>query len=134
MFVFQNSYNKIFKGMVVYYDGQMNDFCLNVVIVCIVVLVGVVMMNYVEVVSFKKDFKLGKIIGVWIWNNLINKEFDVYVNVVVNVVGFFCDEVRGLVDGKVLYIIFLFSGVYIVFFDYYFFDNMGLIVFKIKDG
>lgn len=112
----------------------MNDFCLNVVIVCIVVLVGVVMMNYVEVVSFKKDFKLGKIIGVWIWNNLINKEFDVYVNVVVNVVGFFCDEVRGLVDGKVLYIIFLFSGVYIVFFDYYFFDNMGLIVFKIKDG
>lgn len=78
----------------------MNDLCLNIVIVCIVVLVGVVVFNYFEVVVFIKDFKIGFIVGVWICNNFMNKEFDVYVKVVVNVVGLFCDDVCSMVDGK----------------------------------
>ncbi|KAK9168631.1 hypothetical protein Syun_000771 [Stephania yunnanensis] len=90
--------DKILKGTVVYYDGQMNDSRLNVGLACTAALAGAAVLNHAEVLSFIKDEASERIIGACIRNNLSGKEFDVYAKVVVNAAGPFCDSVRKLAD------------------------------------
>ncbi|KAK9158579.1 hypothetical protein Scep_005153 [Stephania cephalantha] len=90
--------DKILKGTVVYYDGQMNDSRLNVGLACTAALAGAAVLNHAEVLSFIKDEASERIIGACIRNNLSGKEFDAYAKVVVNAAGPFCDSVRKLAD------------------------------------
>jgi glycerol-3-phosphate dehydrogenase len=46
---------------VVYYDGQMNDSQLNVVIAWTAALVGAVVLNHAEAISLKKDEVTGNV-------------------------------------------------------------------------
>lgn len=130
----KNSHQKTLKGTVVYYDGQMNDSRLNVAIACTAALAGAAVLNHAEAVALKKDPQTGKVIGARIRNNLTNKEFDVYANVVVNAAGPFCDGIRNLGNVKDSHIISPSSGVHVVLPDYYSPEHMGLIVPKTKDG
>jgi glycerol-3-phosphate dehydrogenase len=82
----------------VYYDGQMNDSQLNVVIACTAALVGAVVLNHAEAISLKKDEVTGIVTGARIHNKLTGNEFDVHVKVVINVAGPFCDEVQKMAD------------------------------------
>ncbi|KAL3520755.1 hypothetical protein ACH5RR_018904 [Cinchona calisaya] len=126
--------DKTLKGTVVYYDGQMNDSRLNVVIACSAALAGAAVLNHAEVVSFLKDDATDRIIGARIRNNLSGKEFDTYAKVVVNAAGPFCDSVRKMANKDAKSIISPSSGVHIVLPDYYSPEGMGLIVPKTKDG
>lgn len=111
---------------------------MNFVIVLIVVRYGVVIVNYVEVVSlFKKiDFQIGKVCvsGVWCKDVFIGQEFDVRVKCVINVMGFFMDFVCKMDDKDVVVICQLSVGVYIVMFGYYSFESMGFFDLVISDG
>lgn len=62
--------DRVLKGTVVYYDGQMNDSRLNVGIACTAALAGAAVLNHAEVVSLIKDEATGRIIGAKIRNNL----------------------------------------------------------------
>ncbi|KAK9124170.1 hypothetical protein Sjap_013772 [Stephania japonica] len=126
--------DKILKGTVVYYDGQMNDSRLNVGLACTAALAGAAVLNHAEVLSFIKDEASERIIGARIRNNLSGKEFDAYAKVVVNAAGPFCDSVRKLADKDAPNMICPSSGVHIVLPDYYSPEGMGLIVPKTKDG
>jgi glycerol-3-phosphate dehydrogenase len=57
----QNAFQKTLKGAVVYYDGQMNDSQLNVVIAWTAALVGAVVLNHAEAISLKKDEVTGNV-------------------------------------------------------------------------
>ncbi|KAK6929167.1 Alpha-glycerophosphate oxidase, C-terminal [Dillenia turbinata] len=117
--------DRILKGTVVYYDGQMNDSRVNVALACTAALAGAAVLNHAEVVAFLKDEATDRIIG---------KEFETYAKVVVNAAGPFCDSVRKLADKDVQPIICPSSGVHIILPDYYSPEGMGLIVPKTKDG
>lgn len=54
--------NKIYS-VVLYYDGQLDDVCYCLVIVQIVVIKGVIVVNYVEIMGFEYD-ELGKFVVV----------------------------------------------------------------------
>ncbi|KAL3732021.1 hypothetical protein ACJRO7_028807 [Eucalyptus globulus] len=126
--------DRVLKGTVVYYDGQMNDSRLNVGLACTAALAGAAVLNYAEVVSFLKDEVGDRIIGARIRDNLSGQEFDTYAKVVVNAAGPFCDSVRKMAKVDAQPMICPSSGVHIVLPDYYSPEGMGLIVPKTKDG
>ncbi|XP_030450948.1 glycerol-3-phosphate dehydrogenase SDP6, mitochondrial [Syzygium oleosum] len=126
--------DKVLKGTVVYYDGQMNDSRLNVGLACTAALAGAAVLNHAEVVSFLKDEVGDRIIGARIRDNLSGQEFDTYAKVVVNAAGPFCDAVRKMAKVDAQPMICPSSGVHIVLPDYYSPEGMGLIVPKTKDG
>ncbi|KAG7947852.1 hypothetical protein I3843_14G115300 [Carya illinoinensis] len=112
------------KGMVVYYDGQMNDSRLNVGLACTATLAGAVVLNHAEV----------RIIGARIRDNLSGKEFNSYAKVIVDATGPLCDSARKMANKDARSMISPSSGVHIVLPDYYSPEGMGLIVPKAKDG
>ncbi|KAJ4979196.1 hypothetical protein NE237_009976 [Protea cynaroides] len=126
--------DRILKGTVVYYDGQMNDARLNVGLACTAALAGATVLNHAEVIAFLKDEVADRIIGARIRNNLSGEEFSAYAKVVVNAAGPFCDSVRRMADKDAPAMICPSSGVHIVLPDYYSPEGMGLIVPKTKDG
>ncbi|KAH6760402.1 FAD-dependent oxidoreductase family protein [Perilla frutescens var. frutescens] len=126
--------DRILKGTVVYYDGQMNDSRLNVALACTAALAGAAVLNHAEVISFLRDDGTGRIIGARIRNHLSGNEFDTYAKVIVNAAGPFCDSVRLMADKEAKQMICPSSGVHIVLPDYYSPEGMGLIVPKTKDG
>lgn len=130
----RNGHNRNLRGTVVYYDGQMNDSRLNVGLACTAALVGAVVLNYAEVISFIKDEAGEQIIGARVRDNLSGKEFDTYAKVVINAAGPFCDPVRRMADKAAAPMICPSSGVHIILPDYYSPEGMGLIVPKTKDG
>ncbi|XP_042476344.1 glycerol-3-phosphate dehydrogenase SDP6, mitochondrial-like [Macadamia integrifolia] len=130
----RNVNNRILKGTVVYYDGQMNDSRLNVGLACTAALAGAAVLNYAEVIAFLKDEVTDCIIGARIRNNLSGKEFNAYAKVVVNAAGPFCDSVRRMANKDASPVICPSSGVHVVLPDYYSPEGMGLIVPKTKDG
>lgn len=130
----RNGHNRSLKGTVVYYDGQMNDSRLNVGLACTAALVGAVVLNHAEVISFIKDEAGEQIIGARVRDTLSGREFDTYAKVVVNAAGPFCDPVRRMADKTAPPMICPSSGVHIVLPDYYSPEGMGLIVPKTKDG
>ncbi|KAI4382712.1 hypothetical protein MLD38_008640 [Melastoma candidum] len=130
----RNGKDRVLKGTVVYYDGQMNDSRLNVALACTASLAGATVLNHAEVVGFLKDGASGRVIGARIRDNLSGKEFETYAKVVVNAAGPFCDSVRKMVDKDVQPMICPSSGVHIILPDYYSPEGMGLIVPKTKDG
>lgn len=65
--------DRVLKGTVVYYDGQMDDSRLNVGLACSAALAGAAVLNHAEVVSFLKDEVSGRVIGVRIRDNLSGK-------------------------------------------------------------
>ncbi|XP_031381550.1 glycerol-3-phosphate dehydrogenase SDP6, mitochondrial [Punica granatum] len=126
--------DRVLKGTVVYYDGQMNDSRLNVGLACTAALAGAAVLNHAEVISLLKDETSGRVIGARIRDNISGKEFDTFAKVIVNAAGPFCDSVRKMVNEDVQPMISPSSGVHIVLPDYYSPEGMGLIVPKTKDG
>ncbi len=57
-----------------YYDGQMNDSQLNVVIACTAALVGAVVLNHAEAISLKKDEVTGIVTGIVVTLDLVHTQ------------------------------------------------------------
>eukprot|EP00899_Mesostigma_viride_P004000 jgi/Mesvir1/13600/Mv26349-RA.4 len=122
------------KGAVVYYDGQMDDSRLCVSLVCTAALAGATVANYTKAVALLKD-KSGKVYGARVKDMLTGQEMDVHAKVVVNATGPFCDQLRGMSQGKdVPKMIVPSAGVHITLPTYYSPIHMGLIVPKTQDN
>ncbi|KAF9612628.1 hypothetical protein IFM89_003070 [Coptis chinensis] len=122
------------RGAVVYFDGQMDDSCLNVAIACTAALAGASVLNHVEVVSLHKDKISGRVIGAHIRDHLTDEEFDVYAKVIVNAAGPFSDILRKMENNGATNIISPNSGAHVVLPDYFTPKDMGLIIPKTKDA
>ncbi|KAI3877607.1 hypothetical protein MKX03_037740 [Papaver bracteatum] len=90
----------------------------------------VVLLHHVEVISFLKEC----IIGSRISDSVPGKGFVVYTRTIVIPARSFCDSRRKIVNNYALVINCPSSVLHIIFHDFYFHEEMGLIVSKIKDG
>lgn len=137
-FIFCKDY---FVGVFVYYDGQYNDFCMNVLLVFIVLFYGVIVLNYVEVMNLEKDVN-GKICGVVVKDFGVGlsgdevgvKEFFVCVKGVINVIGLFIDVIEKMDDGNCKDFVVFVLGIYVMFFGDFCLVGMGMFDVFISDG
>lgn len=92
---------KDLKGGGYYVEYKIDDVCLMIEVVKEVVVRGVDLVNYIKVENFIYD--KGKVVGVVVCDQFMNKEYNIYVKKIVNVVGLWVDmlcEKDNLKKGK----------------------------------
>lgn len=122
------------KGAIVYYDGQMNDTRMNLMIAFTAAQAGAAICNRVEVVNLIKDERSGACSGARVRNTLTSEEWDIRAKVVVNATGPFADGIRKMDQPEVEPMVVPAAGVHLVLPDHWSPDKMGLLVPKTKDG
>ena len=119
------------KGAIVYYDGQMNDSRMNLMIALTAAQYNAAVANYVKVVGLTKDGK-GKINGAKVQDNVTKREWTIKAKVVINATGPFSDGIRHMVDPDAINLVIPAAGVHCILPDHFCPDRMGLIVPKTK--
>lgn len=121
------------KGAIVYYDGQMNDSRMNLMIAMTAAQNGAAIGNHTKVLHLLKTEE-GKVCGARVLDEITEEEYDIKAKVVVNATGPFADAIRKMAEPEISEIIKPAGGVHVVLPDHFCPDNMGLIVPKTKDG
>lgn len=121
------------RGVIMYYDGQMDDARFNVSVALTAALYGAAVANHTEVMSLLRGDD-GEVVGVHCRDVLTGDEFDVRARAVINATGPFSDEVRRMENPECKPIIKPSAGVHVTLPSYYSAQGMGLIVPKTKDG
>ena len=129
-------------GSVTYYDGQMDDSRLNVMLASTATSAGALCANYVEVIDVlrEKDSNTGerKICGVKARDRLNGREFTIKAKSVINAAGPFCDGIREKTfkksDSKTIFkpTVTPAGGAHVSLPSYYVPDDIGLIIPKTK--
>lgn len=125
------------KGALVYYDGQMNDSRLNLMLALTGAQAGATVANYVKVVELHKKKRPDgseQLCGAKLLDTLTNKTWDVKAKCIVNATGPFSDTIRKMDDPEAEELIVPAAGVHVVLPDHFSPESMGLIVPKTKDG
>jgi len=121
------------KGAIVYYDGQMNDTRLNVIIALTAAQEGAVVANRVGLVDILKDDE-GNVAGARVRDAMTGKEWEVPARAVVNATGCFADSIRKMDDPQATNLIVPGAGVHIMLPAHFSPSRMGLIVPETTDG
>ncbi len=120
------------KGCVKYYDGQFNDFRMNITIAKTAELHGAILRNYSEVVELIKEN--GKIKGVIYKDRMTNKTHEALSRVVINATGPFTDIIRQMDNKDSENIMQLSSGIHIVLDSITLSNKKGVLIPKTEDG
>jgi len=121
------------KGAIVYYDGQMNDTRMNLIIALTATQEGATIANRVKLVGILKD-KEGKVSGAKVQDTMTGDEWEVQVKSLVNATGCFTDAVRQMDDPDAPSLVVPAAGVHIMIPEQFSPSNMGLIVPETRDG
>lgn len=121
------------RGVIMYYDGQMDDSRFNVSVALTSAMYGATIANHTEVISLVRE-DTGRVNGARCRDGLTGEEFDVRARVVINATGPFSDTVRRMENEDAKAIIVPSAGVHVTLPSYYSAQGMGLIVPKTKDG
>jgi glycerol-3-phosphate dehydrogenase len=121
------------KGAIVYFDGQMNDARLALVITLTAAQQGAAVANFVRATELVKG-KDGRVQGVKVQDSLTGKEWSIRARSVVNATGAFVDAIRKLDDPEVVPMVRPAAGVHVILPDHFCPEHMGLVVPKTRDG
>ncbi|CAN0038018.1 unnamed protein product [Discosporangium mesarthrocarpum] len=121
------------KGAIIYYDGQMNDTRMSLVVALTATQEGAVVANRVKVTGLIKDGE-GKVKGAMVKDLMTGEEWETLAKSVVNATGCFCDAVRKMDSPAVEEIVQPAAGVHVMLPDHFSPARMGLIVPKTTDG
>lgn len=121
------------RGAIVYYDGQMDDARMNLIIALTSTRLGATIANHTRVLSLHKDPN-NKLSGARLRDELTGKEFDVRAKCVINCAGPMTDVIRKMDNGNAMNICAPSCGVHVVLPGYYSPDQMGLLDPNTSDG
>ncbi len=120
------------KGCIRYYDGQFNDFRMNITIAKTAQLFGAELKNYSEVTGFIKEN--GKIAGVIYRDTITNEIREAAGRVVINATGPFADLVRKMDTPDADNIIQPSSGTHIAVDSIKLPSDKGILIPRTEDG
>mmetsp|Transcript_20488 Transcript_20488/g.33013 ORF Transcript_20488/g.33013 Transcript_20488/m.33013 type:complete len:617 (-) Transcript_20488:289-2139(-) len=121
------------KGAIVYYDGQMNDTRMNLVVALTADQEGAAVANRVALVALLKGAD-GRCEGARVRDTLTGEEWEVAARAVVNCTGCFSDQVRQMDDPGAPALVVPSAGVHVMLPDQFCPNKMGLIVPETSDG
>ncbi|CAN0187961.1 unnamed protein product [Ascophyllum nodosum] len=121
------------KGAIVYYDGQMNDTRLSLVIALTATQQGASIANRVKVTGLLKD-EAGQVKGAAVRDMLTGEQWEIEAKAVINATGCFCDAIRKMDDPEAEELVVPAAGVHIMLPAHFSPSTMGLIVPKTSDG
>ncbi|CAN0556894.1 unnamed protein product, partial [Ectocarpus sp. 8 AP-2014] len=81
------------KGAIIYYDGQMNDARLSLVVALTATQQGACIANRVKVTGLVKD-ENGQTKGATVQDTITGEKWEVAAKAVINATGCFCDAIR----------------------------------------
>ena len=120
------------KGCVQYYDGQFNDFRMNISIAKTAEKFGAKLLNYAEATDLIKEN--GKIKGVTVYDKINNSSFEIFSDVVINATGPFSDTLRKIDNPQVEEIMEVSSGIHIILDKSVSASDTGLLIPETEDG
>lgn len=106
------------RGAIVYYDGQMDDARLNLIIALTATRYGATVANHVKVVNLMKN-REQKLCGARLRDELTGEEWNVRAKCIINATGPMTDSIRRMDDNKAQKICAPSSGVHVVLPGYY---------------
>ena len=120
------------KGGVLYYDGQFDDSRLAINLAQTALEQGALVLNYCGVSKFIKEN--GKIIGVYLQDELTNADFLVKCKVVINATGVFSDAVLQKSEENLEPIVAPSQGIHLVVDSSFFHSSSAMLIPKTSDG
>ncbi|CAN0111144.1 unnamed protein product [Scytosiphon promiscuus] len=121
------------KGAIIYYDGQMNDARMSLVVALTATQQGACIANRVKVIGLLKD-ENGQMKGATVQDTITKETWEVAAKSVINATGCFCDAIRKMDDPDAKNLVMPAAGVHIMLPAHFSPDKMGLIVPKTSDG
>ncbi|CAM9600907.1 unnamed protein product, partial [Hapterophycus canaliculatus] len=121
------------KGAIIYYDGQMNDARMSLVVALTATQQGACIANRVKVIGLVKD-ENGQMKGATVQDTITQETWEVAAKSVINATGCFCDAIRKMDDPDAQNLVMPAAGVHIMLPAHFSPDKMGLIVPKTSDG
>lgn len=129
---FSNFKSENLQNAMVYHDGMMLDFRINVMLVKTAVFYGATAANHVKFLDFIKN-ESNQIIGMKVLDQISKEEFDIKSKVVISSAGPFTDDVRKYNTGE-SNIITPSMGTHIVISPGFGTDNMGILDTRASDN